>query len=204
MEGLSGLFGAATSIATGNPVGAALSIAGVGLSIFGGMEKTEAAQRQASIQQQMTGIEMRQDAVRRKAMELSARRQQMEVLRNAQRARSLALNNATSQGAQYGSGLQGGFGQIAGATQWNLTGIRENLNFGEQMFDLNAQLSQQKIAMAQAGGQAATAQGMSSLGTSLVGAAGPAKNLWSTFGPSGTSSPSTTSGWAVGSGAAAP
>lgn len=177
MDFLGSILGTGLGIATGNPIGVASSLGGLGLSIFGGVSKTEASKRQAEISMQIAGQEMKQDAVRRQAMELSARRQQIEVLRNAQRARSLALNNATSQGAQFGSGLQGGLGQIQGATNWNIGGIRQNLGFGEQMFDLNNSISQLKIQMAQAGGQAATAQGISNLGTSLMGASEPLGRL---------------------------
>lgn len=181
---LGGLFGAGASLAMGNPLGVAASLGGLGLSIFGGIQKTEAAQKQAQISQDMAQTEMKQDAVRRQAMEVAARRQQMEVLRNQQRARSLALNNATGQGAQFGSGLQGGYGQVTGQSGVNLLGISQGLQAGEQMFDLNNMLSQQKMQMAQAGGQAATAQGMTSLGGALLTSAGPMKNLWDMTGSS--------------------
>lgn len=166
---LGNLFSAGMSFATGNPIGAAAGIAGLGLSIFGGIQKSQAADATYAAQSQITRLEQQQDAVRRKAMEVSARRQQIEALRNQQRAQSLALNNATSQGAQFGSGLQGGYGQIAGQTNWNLSGIGQNLASGGQMFDLNSQIGDQKLAMARAGSMSATATGMSSLGGSLLG-----------------------------------
>jgi len=40
-----------------------------------------------------------------------------------QRARSLALSTATNQGAQFGTGLQGGYGQISGESGTNMLGI---------------------------------------------------------------------------------
>lgn len=178
------LLGGATSIATGNPLGAASAVAGLGLSIFGGMGKADAAAQQAQISRQMAETEQRQDTVRQRAMELSARRQQMEVLRNAQRARALGLQNATTQGAQFGSGLQGGYGQVSGGAGWNIQGINQNLGFGQQMFGLNAQLNQQKMQMTLAGSSAATAQGWSSLGGSLMQASGPLGRLGKQFGPS--------------------
>lgn len=166
---LGNLFAAGASFATGNPIGAAAGIVGLGLSIFGGIEKSRIAGEIAESQQQISKYEMQQEAVRRRAMQLSARRQQVEVLRNQQRARSLALQAATTQGAQQGSGLQGGYGQIAGATQWNLAGIQQNLGFGEEMFGLNAQISQQKQRIASLGGESATASGIGSLGSMLTG-----------------------------------
>lgn len=181
-EILGGLFGAATSMATGNPIGMAAAVGGIGLSIFGAMEKADMAKKQADLQSQMTQTEMQQEGVRQQAMRVNARRQQMEVLRNAQRARSLALNNATSQGAQFGSGLQGGYGQVAGAANWNNSGIESSLNFGEQMFSLNQTMSQQKMQMAQLTGQSATAQAYTQLGSTLVSNASQLGNIGKQFG----------------------
>lgn len=179
---LGGLFGAATSAATGNPIGMAAALGGIGLSIFGASEKADMAKQQAALQSQMTATEMQQDAVRQQAMRVNARRQQIEVLRNAQRARSLALNNATSQGAQFGSGLQGGYGQISGAAGWNNTGIQSSLDFGEQMFGLNQTLSQQKMQMANLTGQQATNQAYTQLGSTLVSNANQLGNIGKQFG----------------------
>jgi hypothetical protein len=187
---LGGLLGAAGSAATGNPLGVGLALGGIGLSLFGGMSKASSAGEMAGVQQKMTQIEMQQDTVRQRAMELSARRQHIEVLRNAQRARSLALNAATTQGAQSGSGLQGGYGQIQGAANWNIAGINQNLDFGEQMFGLNQILSQQKIEMARLQGQSATAGAYQSLGGTLLQAAPTVGKLSKGFfGGSGNAQP---------------
>src|SRR5437660_2342874 len=174
---LSNLFSACIGFATGNPIAAAAGVAGLGMSIFGGISKMDAAQKSAAASAGIAQAEQQQEVIRQRMMEVGARRQQMEVLRNQQRARSLALNNATTQGAQQGSGLQGGYGQIAGQSGVNALGISQNLEAGEQMFGLSAQISGQKVALAQAGGQAATAQGVSGIGSTLLGAVGPIKNL---------------------------
>lgn len=179
---LGGLFGAGVSAVTGNPVGAGMALAGAGLSIFGSSQKASNAREIANVQKQMAGVEMQQDAVRRRMMEMSARRQQMEVLRNAQRARSLALAVANSQGAQFGSGLQGGYGQISGQTNTNLLGIDQGLKAGEQMFDLNAVLSKHKMTLADLGGKAATSEAYTKLGGTLLGSASAGGNLGKQFG----------------------
>lgn len=83
---------------------------------------------------------------RRQAMELDASRKQKEVIRNQQRARSLALTTATAQGASRGSGLQGGYGQISGQSGVNALGIQQNLQIGRNIFDYNYQISQNRIA----------------------------------------------------------
>ena len=88
---------------------AALALAGVGagMSIFGAREAADA-------QKQITQAERQIEGQRFKAMELDARRKQLEMFRNAQRARAMALSTATSQGAQHGSALAGAYGQISG------------------------------------------------------------------------------------------
>lgn len=169
---------------SGNPLAIGAGVLGLGLSIFGGLGQSSAESQKAAAQQQITQYEMQQDTVRRKSMELSAQRQSMEVLRNAQRARSLALNNATSQGAQFGSGLQGGYGQVSGGANWNLSGIDKNLSFGEQMFDLNSQINQQKLAIGDASSSSAQYGAYSKMGSTLMGSFGPIKNLSSNFGGS--------------------
>jgi len=171
-----------------DPITGGLAAVGLISSIFGGIEKYDAAKQTAAAQSQIAGLETQQDAVRRQAMEVGARRQQMEVLRNQQRARSLALNNATSQGAQFGSGLQGGYGQIEGQSGVNLLGISQNLQAGEQMFGLNAQINTQKMNIAGASSTAAMGAGFSSLGSGILGNLGIAKNLSTNFtGSSGSS-----------------
>lgn len=163
-------------------------------SVVGGIMSANAAKQQAGIQKNIAGLEMQQDQVRRQAMELSSHRQSMEVLRNAQRARALGLNSATNQGAQQGSGLQGGYGQISGQTNVNQLGISQNLSLGENMFDLNNQISKQKMAYADAGGQLATGQGISSFGKSFSSVLGPALNLSKGFGSSPASGGDPTAG----------
>lgn len=85
---------------------------------------------------------------KQKAMELDARRQQLEVIRNQQRGRALALTTATSQGASRGSGLQGGYGQISGQTGVNLLGIQQNLDIGRNIFGINQGISDSRVAQA--------------------------------------------------------
>lgn len=160
-----------------DPITGGLAAVGLISSIFGGIQKTQAAEQSAEASKRIAGLETQQDAIRKQAMEVSARRQQMEVLRNQQRARSLALNNATSQGAQFGSGLQGGYGQVGGQSGVNALGINQALQSGEQMFGLNAQINQQKMNIADASSTAAMGAGLSSLGSGILGNLGTIKNL---------------------------
>jgi hypothetical protein len=154
------------------PFMAAAAVIGLGLQAFGTIKSVEASKQQQAAQQQITQKELQAEGVRKQAMELDARRRQLEVVRNRQRARSIALTNATNQGSQFGSGLQGGYGQISGMSGTNLLGINQAVMQGQQMFDINAAISQQRIAMSQAASNAATAQGWTSFGGSLLSSAG--------------------------------
>jgi len=88
------------------------------------------------------------EATKRQAMEVDARRQQLEIIRNQQRGRALGLTTATSQGASKGSGLQGGYGQISGQTGVNLLGVQQNLQAGRAIFDANSNISDLNSQMA--------------------------------------------------------
>jgi hypothetical protein len=96
------------------------------------------------INNQIVAHEQGLEGQRRQAMETEGRRKQLEVIRNQQRYRAIALTNATAQGAGRGSGLQGGYGQIAGQSGVNMLGIQQNLQIGRNMFDLNALITGQK------------------------------------------------------------
>jgi hypothetical protein len=159
---------------------------GVGLQAVGAYNSYEAAKDQAEASKQaaaasmrIAGFERDIEAKKFRAMELDASRRSLEQVRQAQRARALALSIGTAQGAGKGSGLEGAFGQISGQSGVNQLGIFQNLELGRNIFDLNAQISQQKMFIADAQGRAADAgtqaalgAGLSSVGSSLINVAG--------------------------------
>jgi hypothetical protein len=109
-------------------------------------QSMEFSGRARSINNNIVGYEQQIEGQRMQAMNLDARRRSLEVLRNQQRARAVALTNANAQGAARGSGLQGGYGQIAGQTGVNMLGISQNLQIGQNIFGLNNQITGQKQA----------------------------------------------------------
>ena len=163
-------------------VTAATAIAGVGMQVYGAQKQQKAAEEQSAAQQGMIEQEKKAEAVRKQAMELDARRKQLEVIRTQDRSRALALANATAQGASGGSGILGGYGQISGQTGVNLLGISQGLQSGQQLFGINDQISQYRMNYASAGSNLAAGQGLSSLGGSLVSSAGTIGNLFGGFG----------------------
>lgn len=161
---------------------AVTQVVGLGMSIFGGASSASDAKQAANIQSNIAGLEGGLEDQRHTAMELSAHRQQLEILRNNQRARATAMTNATSQGAQYGSGLQGGLAQVQDQSLFNLAGVNQNLQIGEAMFGINKQITEQKQQLAQVQSQSATDQGVASLGGSLIKAGPVIGNLGQSFG----------------------
>lgn len=166
------LAGVGTSLATGNILGAGVSALGLGMSIFGGLDQSRIAKEQASVSMDVARQEQGINDQKQQAMELAGRRQQLEIIRNNQRARALAENNATNQGAQFGSGLQGGLAQITDQSTFNLVGVNSALETGRNIAGYNNAISSDKIRLAQLGGDAASAAGFASLGGSIM-KAGP-------------------------------
>lgn len=138
----------------------------------GAMLQAQGAREQAQASQKIAGFEMDIEAQKRAAMELDANRKNLEILRNAQRARAMGLTTATSQGANKGSGLQGGYGQVSGQTTDNLLGVSQNLDIGRNIFDINALISEQKMAIAKSGELIAQGGGITSQGAGMASAAG--------------------------------
>lgn len=153
------------------------ALIGLGAAAFGGFSSSQAAQKSAAAQQQIIQLEQQVQEQHRQAMELNSRRAQMEVLRNNQRARSMALNSATNQGAQFGSGLQGGYGEIGGESGTNMLGINQNLEIGRNIFSDMQQISQQKIAMSKAKSQEATGSAIAGFGKQLGSSIEPLARL---------------------------
>lgn len=170
------------------PLLAVAAVASVGLSAYGTYEQQRAASRSAEYQKNILAQEQAQEAARRKAAELQNRRSQMEMLRNQQRARAMALANATAQSASQGSGLQGGYGQISGEAGNNLLGLDQNFSLGTDIYNSNQIISQNRIGLAGAQSMAAQGQGFSSLGGSILSAATSFNSIGQGFGGYGGSS----------------
>jgi hypothetical protein len=104
-------------------------------------QSVAASQASLTINQGIVGQQKEIETQKRQAMEVDARRQQLEIIRGQQRARALGLTNATSQGSSKGSGLQGGYGQASGQAGTNLVGVQQALQSGENIFNANAAIT---------------------------------------------------------------
>lgn len=161
-----------------DPFTIGIGLAGLGLQAFGTMQGTSTAKEAAGVSANIAGLEGQVESQRKKMMELTAHRDMIELSRRTQRARAQAESNAVSQGAQYGSGLQGGLAQITSQGAYNQLGLNQNLAIGRNIFGLNAQISQDRVRMAQLKGEEASASGLRNLGGSLTGSAGTLGNIF--------------------------
>lgn len=166
-----------------DPISAGLGIVGLGISLAGMFSGSSVAHQQAQVSMDVASQEGQQNEVRRTAMEMTARRTQMQILRTTQRARAQAIQaGVTQSGSLTGSGVQGGVDETTSEGAFGLQGNRNNLMLGEQMFNLDSKISQDKIQLASLGGQAATDQGITSLGGALMKAAPMAGNTFNSQG----------------------
>lgn len=163
----------------------ALAAGGLAMSLIGSAKASTASNSYYQGEQNIAGLELKVNEQRKSAMEVDARRRQLEVVRNNQRARSMAQTTATSQGAQFGSGLQGAYGGIGGQSETNLLGVNQNLEIGRNIFGLDTQISQQKIANAGFESQISTDKATANTGNMLMSSAGKISNLASGVGSGG-------------------
>lgn len=159
----------------------ATSLIGLGMSIFG---STDAAANSSAIAQDSSaigGLDIKVNQQKQQQMVLQANRSQLQNIRNTQLARSQALTGATSQGAQFGTGLQGGLAQIEGQSTTNAVNTSQNLAIGQNIFGLDNQIDRYRMDIASRQGNQATDQGIASLGGSLMKGAGPLSSLFGNF-----------------------
>lgn len=178
-----------------DPITAAIAIAGMGVQLFGASQSASAtsqmadlSSKEAGLSQDVTRLQGQENDQRRLAMQISARRQQTEIIRKTQMAQAQGLATGVSQGAQFGSGVAGGQAQARGEGAYNLEGVNQNLGIGESLFGLQGQITGKQVAMsglqsqmASLQGKASTGSGISAIGGSLSNSAGPLGSILGNF-----------------------
>jgi len=154
------------------PISVGLGIVGLGMQLFGGFAGAGVAKQQAQVSEEIAQDEQKINIQKQQQMQLQAQRSNLENFRNVQKAQAQSLAAATAQGAQFGSGLQGGQAQIKDQGLYNALGVNQNLQIGQNIFGINSDISAKKEQLASLGGQAATDQGIASLGGAIM-KAGP-------------------------------
>lgn len=169
-------------------LGAVLGIAGGIGGAFTAQKEAGVASEEAQVSGKITGLQGQENVQRQLAMQISARRSMVENARQTQLAQAKDVSAATNQGAQFGSGLAGGVAGAAAVGAYNQQGISQNLSIGNQIFDYQSQITQDQVRMSQLQSQQASLQGqaamwgaLSSIGGSLLGAAGPSGKLLGNF-----------------------
>jgi hypothetical protein len=152
--------------------GLAVGAAGVGVQAYGAMKANKAQQQQIALEQQM-------EAKRQQQLNLDAMRRKREIIRQGIAARGAALSTATAQGASYGTGLQGAYGNISGRENVNTLGVSQNQEIGNSMFGLNNQMLTAKSAQADAMTMASIGGGLGTLGGAIMRNAGSINNIGS-------------------------
>lgn len=203
--------GIAVSAATGNWIGAAIGAVGLGMSIFGGAsaasdsskysaQEVANSQQQSAVSQDEAVQEQNINNLKQQQMYLDANRQNMQTVRTQQQKQALGLNNATNQGAQFGSGYSGGKAQTQDQGLFNMLGVNQALGIGVGINAFNQNISNDKYKMfglqsqeaaikGQATSAMATDQGFTSLGGAVM-KAGPVIGQFSQgFGLGSTASP---------------
>lgn len=154
---------------------AATAVAGTATSIYSVSQQNKYNQQALESQQKI-------EDQRRQAMELDARRKNLEIIRNMNRARSIALSNSVASGTQGGSGLQGGYGQISGEGNNQLLSVNQNLDIGRNIFGLNADITAARSGAADASTLGTIGGGLTSLSNSLLNSYGTFNRIGQGFG----------------------
>lgn len=151
-----------------DPISLAIGAVGLGMSLFGGLSSSSNAKEQAQVSADEATQEQNINDQKQQAMEIDARRKQLETIRTNQKAQAMATEAATNQNAQFGSGLQGGLAEVQNQSLFNLSGINSSLDIGRNINQYNKNISSDKMKMASLGGEAATDQAITSIGGSLM------------------------------------
>lgn len=171
---------------------------GLGTQVLGGIMGSSAASERAEIEKNIASQEMQANSLRHTQMVLNSRRQQLEIVRNGQRARAMALNAATNQGAQFGSGLAGGYGQISGRTNNDLLSNSQNLQIGQGLFGIDNNISRYKMQLGDVQSDTSTSQGIQSLGGAMLKIGPTVGNIFQGFGSSSSNNYNTYGGFVSG------
>lgn len=155
-----------------DPVSLTLGVVGLGMSIFGAFGAADDAKHASEISKDEAKQQQGINDAKQQQMEIEGRRTQLENVRNNQRASAMALSAGVNQGANKGSGLQGGLAQINDQSLFNMQGVNDALSIGRQINGFNQNITKDKYAMADVQSSSATNQGISSLGGAVM-KAGP-------------------------------
>lgn len=141
--------------------GLALSAAGTATQVLGASQQAEASGRGVDAQVKAEGL-------REQAMHLDADRKRREMVRAGIVARGQALAQATGQGAQFGSGIQGAMGAITEQTGYNQLGVNQNEQISSGLFGANRELLAARRSESSAQTLSSIGGGLTTLGGTIA------------------------------------
>lgn len=133
---------------------AGIGLVGAGIGAYGAVKQAQGARTLAAQQQKA-------ETIREAQTNVEATRNRRSMIRQAVLARAQAVNNATQQGAEGGSGLQGGQAQISSEANSAIVATNQNQDISSNMFATNRAIAGAQSTMA-------TGSGISSLGQAIV------------------------------------
>lgn len=151
-----------------DPVSIGLGLAGLGMQLFGGFKQAEVSKQTAQVSAGIAADEQQVQVQKQQQMQLEADRTNLQNFRRTQQVKAQGLATATAGGAQFGSGIAGAQASETSEGLYNSLGINQNLEIGKNIFGINSDISGKKIKLAQLGGEAATDQGISSMGGAIM------------------------------------
>lgn len=158
-------------------IGVGLAAAGLVTSFLGGSAAEDAQKLQRQLSRKIGKESKKLEELRREQAATDFAREQRNIIRQAQIARSAALTTATAQGAGAagGSTLAGAQADITSQEARGISGLATNFRLGSQAFDINATISELNRKLAIAGGQVQAAgqqvdfgRGLFSTGANIV------------------------------------
>jgi hypothetical protein len=152
-----------------DPITATLGIAGLATSLYGGIMGAGVARQEAQVSQDVAKQEGQENNLNQQLMNIQSRRAQLQTMRNTQKARAYGIQaGATQTGSLTGSGVQGGQASSADQGIFGLTGINQTTGINNDLFSINNNITADKMQLASLGGQAATDQGIQSIGGAIM------------------------------------
>ena len=162
------------------------AIAGVAIGGAGLYKQHEAQKQMERYSGMSSKASIKAEEARRRQMELESFRRRREVVRQGLIAKSRSLSNATSQGAAYSTGLQGGQAQIEGLTNQGLASNEQNLSVGRELFESNVAQFKAQTGYNIASSNADFGKSLFGAGTQLIGSGQSLSRVGaSLFSPSG-------------------
>lgn len=183
--GLNGLSSLSSIGGAGNPISLAMGAAGLGLSIYGGLQESKIEGQEAQVSASIASDEEQINKQRQQLATLTYNRQTTENIRQAQMGAARAKAAGVNQGAQFGSGSVAGVEHASSEQAFNQQNLNQNYTIGQNIFGLTSQIDQSQIQLAQLGGAAAGAAGIAGLGGALMGGSMAAGRLTGGFGATG-------------------